>query len=119
MLYGRDTWYAPDGLMADAARANQLPATPDVTSFLHVDDAAAAAAAALDWPTGTYNICDDEPAPGSAWVPAFCRAVDAPAPPAAAAPGTPRAPWARGADNHRARTQRGWKPRFPTWRAGF
>jgi nucleoside-diphosphate-sugar epimerase len=117
MLYGPGTWYAPDGLMADAARAEQLPETADVTSFLHVDDAAAAAVAALNWPTGTYNICDDEPAAGSAWVPAFCRAVDAPAPPPA--PSTPRALWARGADNHRARTQRGWTPRFPTWRTGF
>ncbi|HEY4098719.1 MAG TPA: NAD(P)-dependent oxidoreductase [Baekduia sp.] len=118
MLYGPGTWYAPGGLMAGAARAGQLPATADVTSFVHVDDAAAAAVVALDWPTGTYNICDDEPAPGSAWVPAFCQAVDAP-PPLPPAPATPRAPWARGADNHRARTRRGWTPRFPTWRTGF
>ena len=47
MLYGPDTWYAPDGLMACRARAGELAADDDVTSFVHVDDAAAAAVEAL------------------------------------------------------------------------
>jgi nucleoside-diphosphate-sugar epimerase len=63
------------------------------------------------------NICDDEPASGRDWVPAFCHAVGAAAP-AMASPGT-REAWARGADNRRARTQLGWSPRFPSWRQGF
>lgn len=66
-LYGPDTWYTKGALMADLATTGDLPTGPDVTSFLHVDDAAAAAAAALDWPTGPVNIVDDAPAPDSEW----------------------------------------------------
>lgn len=116
MLYGPDTWYSPVGDMADRARRGELPATADVTSFVHVDDAAAAAIQALTWPSGAFNLCDDEPAAGSAWVPAFCAAVGAPPPPSASAE---RAGFARGADNSRARRTLGWTPRWPTWREGF
>lgn len=116
MLYGPDTWYSPTGDMADRARRGELPATADVTSFVHVDDAAAAAIQALTWPTGAFNVCDDEPAPGSAWVPAFCAAVGAPPPPSESAE---RSGFARGADNSRARRTLGWTPRRPTWRDGF
>jgi nucleoside-diphosphate-sugar epimerase len=116
MLYGPDTWYAPGALMADLAERGQLPATADVTSFVHVDDAAAAAVAALDWPTGPANICDDEPAAGYDWVPAFCRAVGAPPPSTSDAE---RVGWARGADNAHARHSLKWTPRWPSWRTGF
>lgn len=116
MLYGPDTWYAPDGAMAQAARKGELAATADVTSFLHVDDAASAAASALTWPTGAVNVCDDEPASGHAWVPAFCDAVDAPRP---LIDDAPRSPVARGADNAHARHSLGWTPNWPSWREGF
>ena len=115
-LYGPTTWYARDGAMAQRAAAGKLPADLDVSSFLHLDDAAAAAAAALDWPSGPVNVCDDHPAPAAAWVPAFCAAVGAPAP--AAVEGD-RHGWARGASNHYARTSLGWTPRYPSWRDGF
>ena len=114
LFYGPATWYAADAVMADRARAGELVADGNVTSFLHVDDAAAAAIAALDWPSGAVNVCDDEPAPGWDWVPAFCAAVGAPPPPHTAA----RTPGARGADNRRARAL-GWQPAVPSWRAGF
>ena len=52
LLYGPGTWYAPDALMADRARADELTADADVSSFVHVDDAASAAVAALSWPSG-------------------------------------------------------------------
>jgi len=32
------------------------------------------------WPSGPVNIVDDEPAPASAWVPRFARALGLPAP---------------------------------------
>jgi nucleoside-diphosphate-sugar epimerase len=114
LFYGPGTWYAADALMADRARSGELVADESVTSFLHIDDAAAAAVAALDWPDGAVNICDDEPAPGREWVPAFCAAVGAPPPPHAVT----RTPGARGADNNRARAL-GWRPALPSWRAGF
>jgi nucleoside-diphosphate-sugar epimerase len=111
MLYGPDTWYTKGGLMATA----QLPTGPDITSFLHIDDAAEAAMAALTWPSGPVNIVDDEPLPASAWSPAFAASVGAP-PPAPADP-TPadapaRTPWARGATKARARAL-GWVPAHP------
>jgi len=110
MFLGPGTWFAPDGARAADARAGRLPATGDVTSFVHVDDAAAATALALGWPSGPVNVCDDEPAAGTDWVPVLCAAVGAPPPPVQEG----RAPWARGADNRRAR-ELGWTPRRP-WR---
>ena len=114
LFYGPDTWYAPDGMMADRARAGELVADESITSFVHVDDAATAAVDALAWPSGPVNVCDDEPAAGRDWVPVFCAAVGAPAPQQAAS----RTAGARGADNRRAR-QLGWSPRHPSWRNGF
>ncbi len=115
-LYGPGTWYEPGALMADQARAGTLPANADISSFVHVDDAASAALAALDWPRGAINICDDEPAPGFEWVPVFCAAVGAPEP---ARAGTERTGWARGADNTLARKELGWVPSRLSWREGF
>jgi nucleoside-diphosphate-sugar epimerase len=115
LFYGPDTWFAPDGLRAADARAGRLTAEGDVTSFLHVDDAAAAAVAALEWPSGAVNVCDDEPASARDWMPAFCDSVGAPPPPVSDAP---RRAWARGADNRRARGL-GWAPAHPSWRTGF
>lgn len=116
LLYGPGTWYAPDGARTAAARAGSIPADDDVTSFVHVDDAAAAAVDALTWPSGVVNVCDDEPAAGREWVPAFCRAVGADPPPAGTAP---RAGWARGASNRHLREDLAWTPRHPSWRTGL
>jgi nucleoside-diphosphate-sugar epimerase len=101
--------------MAELARTGHLPAGPGVTSFVHVDDAAAAAVSAVTWPSGIVNVCDDDPATGHEWVPIFCAAVGAPAPTT-----TEESPdWARGADNRYVRTQLNWMPRWTTWREGF
>jgi nucleoside-diphosphate-sugar epimerase len=115
-LYGPDTWYAPGGAFGQQAREGKLTATADIASFVHVDDAAAAAIAALHWPTGTVNVCDDEPAAGLDWVPAFCAGVGAPPPPASDAP---RSATARGADNTLARATLAWVPHWTSWRTGF
>ncbi|WP_371404835.1 NAD(P)-dependent oxidoreductase [Kribbella sp. NBC_00662] len=133
MLYGPDTWYTKGGLMADLAAAGRLPANADITSFLHIDDTAPAARAALTWPSGPVNIVDNDPAPASSWLPVFTQAIGAPTTPdartltpgeAAAAAGATetagarRAPWARGATNALARSL-GWSPARPSWRTGF
>ncbi|ONI75097.1 dTDP-glucose 4,6-dehydratase [Actinosynnema sp. ALI-1.44] len=116
LFYGPETWYAPGALMANLAAKGELPASADVTSFVHVDDAAEAAVSALEWPTGAVNVCDDDPASGYDWTPAFCRAVGAPEP---ARSDAPRAGWARGADNRYARQELGWTPQRKSWRDGF
>ncbi|MEU7590368.1 hypothetical protein AB0A95_29255 [Micromonospora sp. NPDC049230] len=115
-LYGPGTWYARDGLMAQFAAAGRVPADADVSSLLHIDDAVAAAVAALRWPTGAVNVCDDEPSAASEWVPAFCAAAQVPAP---ASTVGERHGWARGASSQFARTDRGWVPAYPSWRDGF
>ncbi|MGN6697823.1 MAG: NAD-dependent epimerase/dehydratase family protein [Thermomicrobiales bacterium] len=115
LLYGPGTWYAPDGEIADQVRRGALVANASVSSFVHVEDAAGAALAALDWPAGAVNIVDDEPAPATVWLPVYAAALGAPAPPTAT--GQDRA--ARGASNAKARHELGWQPRYPTWRIGF
>jgi len=114
VLYGPDTWYAPEGRMADAARQGKLACDLDLTSFVHVDDAAAAAVQALTWPTGAVNIVDDEPARGRDWAPVFCSAIGEPEPSFT----EQSHDWARGASNMTAR-HLGWVPEHPTWRDRF
>ncbi|GAA0948942.1 NAD(P)-dependent oxidoreductase [Kribbella koreensis] len=116
LFYGPGTWYTKGALMDDAVRIGKLLPNADVTSFVHIEDAASAAVQALEWPTGPVNVVDDEPAAGSVWVPAFARSVGAPEP---APVESERTPWARGADNHYARKHLKWTPRYPSWRAGF
>ncbi|QLY28657.1 NAD(P)H-binding protein [Nocardia huaxiensis] len=89
---------------ADAVRLNIFDA----------EDVAGSTVAALEWPSGTVNIVDDEPAPGREWVPVLAAAVGAPAP----APVPGRAAWERGAANTLARGL-GWQPKYPSWRTGF
>ncbi|WP_040812512.1 NAD-dependent epimerase/dehydratase family protein [Nocardia concava] len=123
-LYGPGTWYRRGGVAEAVLHGDStdpaakflggLPPNDAVTSFIHVTDAARAAVAALEWPTGTVNIVDDEPTPAREWVPVLAAALDAPAP----TPATGRAPWERGATNTLARSL-GWEPHFPTWRTGF
>ncbi|MBT2225304.1 NAD(P)-dependent oxidoreductase [Nonomuraea sp. NEAU-A123] len=124
MFYGPGTWYSPDGLAAARLRGEpaagfpgKLVANDAVTSFLHVADAARAAVAALDWPSGPVNVVDDEPAPAFEWLPVLAKAVGAPVPGPDGRAG--RAGWERGADNGLARATLGWRPVHPTWRTGF
>ncbi|MEU3744540.1 MULTISPECIES: NAD-dependent epimerase/dehydratase family protein [Streptomyces] len=121
ILYGPGTWYAPDGAVAAALAGDpearflgSTAADASVSSFVHVADAADAAVRALAWPSGAYNVVDDEPAAGHDWLPVLAEVLGVPAP--ARAEG--RTPWARGAVNARARAL-GWTPARPSWRTGF
>ena len=121
-FYGPGTWYTPGGpgeqwLRQEGGTPSVLGAlTADdaVSSFVHVEDAAGAAAAALAWPSGAVNIVDDEPAPARDWLLVLADAFGAPGPPVSAG----RAGWQRGASNTRARAL-GWTPLYPSWRTGF
>jgi nucleoside-diphosphate-sugar epimerase len=116
MPYGPGTWYAPGGRMANAVAADLVPATPAITSFVHVDDVVAATVQALDWPDGAYHVVDDEPAPATEWLPVYAAGLGAPAPTVADLP--QGAPLGRGASNAKARAA-GWTPLHATWREGF
>lgn len=122
-LYGPGTWYANDGRLATVARAGNLAATARVSSFVHVEDAAAAVVDAIGWPAGVYNIVDDEPADAADWIPLFAAAVGASAsdgatPTGATPTGLADLPAGRAISNAKARAM-GWRPRYPSWRTGF
>jgi len=114
VFYGPGTWYARDGRTTEQIRRGEIDATDAVTSFIHVADAAQAVLQALDWPSGVVNIVDDEPAPGTEWVPLYASLVGAPPPPVKHT----AKPWERGESNAKAKTL-GWRPRYATWREGF
>jgi nucleoside-diphosphate-sugar epimerase len=121
-FYGAGTWYSPGGLADHQLRQDggtsavlgPLTADDAVSSFVHVQDAARAAVAALAWPSGAINIVDDEPAPSRDWLPVLADVFGVPVPPAI----TGRAGWQRGASNAHARAL-GWTPLYPSWRTGF
>jgi nucleoside-diphosphate-sugar epimerase len=115
-LYGPETWYAPGGAIAGQLLRGEFVATDDVTSFVHVDDAAQAAVLALEWPKGTFNIVDDEPAPATEWVPWLATMIGAPPPRTTTSASTTRR---RGVSNAKARREVEWRPIHPSWRDAF
>ncbi len=131
-FYGPGTAYAADGYTTGEVRKRRFPVVgpgSGTFSFIHIEDAAAATACAVErGARGIYNVVDDEPAPLSAWVPAFAEAVGARRPfrvPAwlarlvAGAAVTEMALTVRGAANAKAKAELGWEPSIPTWREGF
>jgi nucleoside-diphosphate-sugar epimerase len=131
LRYGNFYGAANDGLI-EPVRKRQFPIAGDgggVSSFIHLDDAAAATVLALehDGPA-IYNIVDDEPAPVREWLPVLASAVGAKPPrhvPVwlarlfAGELGVVMGTEARGASNAKAKRELGWTPRHPSWRQGF
>lgn len=116
MFYGPGTWYAPGARIAQAVAAGAVPATPAITSFVHVDDVIPATVQAIDWPDGTYHVVDDEPAPATEWLPVYAAGLGAPAPATAPLPeGTPAG---RPVSNAKAKAA-GMTLIHPSWREGF
>jgi nucleoside-diphosphate-sugar epimerase len=131
LRYGAFYGAANDGLI-EPVRKRQYPIVGDgggITSWIHLEDAAAATVLALeqDGPA-IYNIVDDEPAPVREWLPVMAEALGAKPPrhfpvwlarlfagEAAVVMGTE----ARGASNAKAKRELGWTPRYPSWRRGF
>jgi nucleoside-diphosphate-sugar epimerase len=131
LRYGVFYGAANDGLI-EPVRKRQYPIVGDgggYTSWIHLDDAAAATVLALehDGPA-IYNIVDDEPAPVREWLPVFAEALRAKPPrrvpawlarlmagEAAVVMGTT----ARGASNAKAKRELGWTLRYPSWREAF
>jgi 2-alkyl-3-oxoalkanoate reductase len=126
-FYGPGTWYTREGDMGDQVRRQQVPIIGEgqgVYSFVHIDDAAGATAAALECPPGVYNIVDGNPSPQHLWLTAFARAAGAPPPPrvsreeALRASGPDAVYYAtrlRGASNEKARRELEFRPRPLEW----
>jgi nucleoside-diphosphate-sugar epimerase len=121
-----------DPAMVEQIRHRRVPligAAEGWWSFLHVEDAAAAAAtAAVQGPPGIYNIVDDEPAPVREWLPALAAALGAKAPyrvpkwlalPLAGRVIVTMMTAARAGSNAKAKRVLGWQPSYPSWRQGF
>jgi 2-alkyl-3-oxoalkanoate reductase len=129
---GTSVALAPEGEQVEAIRKRRFPVVgggAGVWSFVQIEDAAAATAAAVErGAPGIYNVVDDDPAPVSEWLPALAAVVGA-RPPRR----VPR--WlgrllageaavvmmteSRGASNAKAKRELGWQPRYASWRDGF
>ncbi|AZM48154.1 dehydrogenase [Streptomyces sp. WAC 06738] len=131
-FYGPGTTIYPGGEQAEMVRKRLLPLVgrgEGVISLIHIDDAAAATAAAVERGTpGIYNITDDDPAAQKEWLPRLAAAMGARPPRrlpvwlARLAAGkwvTTVMTEGRGAANDKAKRELGWQPGHPTWREGF
>jgi 2-alkyl-3-oxoalkanoate reductase len=131
LRYGGFYGAANDGLLAPV-RKRQFPIVGNgggVSSFIHLDDAAAATVLALEHGgAGVYNIVDDEPAPVREWLPVLASTLGAKPPrqfprwvarlvagEGAVMMGTE----SRGASNAKAKRDLGWSLHYPSWRQGF
>jgi len=126
-FYGPSTWFNADGDIGDQVRRRQVPVIGEgqgVWNWVHVEDAAAATAAALDRAPGAYNLVDNDPIPQHRWLPAFASAVGAPPPPriseaeASATLGPDTVYYAtrlRGAANGKAKRELNFRPRPLEW----
>jgi nucleoside-diphosphate-sugar epimerase len=131
LRYGAFYGAANDGLI-EPVRKRLYPIVGDgggFTSWIHLDDAAAATVLALEHDApAIYNVVDDEPAPAREWLPVLARALGAKPPrrfptwlarlvggEAAVVMGTE----GRGASNAKAKRELGWTPRYASWRTGF
>jgi nucleoside-diphosphate-sugar epimerase len=131
LRYGNFYGASNDGLI-EPVRKRQFPIVGNgggVSSFIHLDDAAAATVLAVEHDqAGIYNIVDDEPAPVREWLPVLASVLGAKPPrhvprwlarlvagEGAVMMGTE----SRGASNAKAKRELGWTPRYPSWRQGF
>jgi nucleoside-diphosphate-sugar epimerase len=131
LRYGGFYGAANDGML-EPVRKRQFPIVGDgggVTSFVHLDDAAAATVLAVErGGHGVYNVVDDEPAPVREWLPVLADVLGAKRPfrvprwlarlvagEAVVMLGTE----SRGASNAKAKRELGWELRYPSWRQGF
>ena len=123
---------APDAQMAAPIRKRRLPIVGDgggVWSYVHVEDAAAATAVAVErGEPGVYYVVDDDPAPVREWLPVLASALDAKPPRrvprwlarlAGGEAATAMMTETRGASNEKAKREFGWQPRYASWRQGF
>jgi 2-alkyl-3-oxoalkanoate reductase len=123
---------ASDAQMAAPIRKRRFPVVGGgggVWSLVHIEDAAAATAVAVErGQPGIYNVVDDDPAPVREWLPVLASALGAKPPRrvprwlgrlAAGEVATVMMTEVRGASNAKAKRELGWQLRYPSWRQGF
>ena len=134
-FYGPGTHYAADGAIGQMVRKRMFPIMgkgTGISSFIHVDDAAAATVAALHAGAtglrGIFNVVDDDPAPMHEWLPMYADALGAKPPRhvpvwlgrlTAGALLVHFATTLSGASNARIKSATDWKPTYASWRDGF
>jgi len=130
-FYGPGTSLGEGGATVAQIRAREFPIVgkgAGVWSFVHVEDAASAAVAALErGAPGIYNVADDEPAAVAEWLPYLAEVLGAKAPRRvpewvarlAAGANVMAVTRARGISNAKAKRELGWTPVWASWREGF
>jgi nucleoside-diphosphate-sugar epimerase len=131
LRYGNFYGGANDALI-NPVRKRQFPIVGDgggISSFIHLEDAAAATVLALNYDgSGVFNIVDDDPAPVREWLPVLAEALSANTPRTvpvwlarliAGEAGVMMGTDARGASNAKAKRELGLNLRYPSWRQGF
>jgi nucleoside-diphosphate-sugar epimerase len=130
-FYGPGTAYGPDGEQIQLIKKRRMPIIGGGKGhfpFIHIEDAAAAtAAAAYRGAPGVYNVVDDEPAAGREWIPYVADLVGARRPMRiptfvariAAGRLATMATGLQPVSNAKAKRELGWEPRYASWRDGF
>lgn len=130
-FYGPGTYFAPGGLYATLLKRRMMPLPGQANgmfNMVHIDDAAAATVAALEGPTGIFNVTDDAPAPAAEVLPFTAHLMGAKRP-----RHLPESIVRLGAgkfmtyllcdqpavSSQRARAELGWTPANPDWRQGL
>jgi nucleoside-diphosphate-sugar epimerase len=122
----------PDAVLAGPVRRRRFPIVgkgDGITSYVHIDDAAAATVIAVErGGPGVYNVVDDEPAAQREWLPVLADALGAKPPRhmprwlvrlLAGEMATAMMTEAKGSSNLKAKRELGWELRYPSWRQGF
>ncbi|HEX5893996.1 MAG TPA: NAD(P)-dependent oxidoreductase [Solirubrobacterales bacterium] len=122
----------PDGEQVEMLRKRRFPIIGEgggIWSLVHIHDAAAATAAALErGGTGVYNVADDEPAPVGDILTDLAQVIGSKPPRRiprwlgrliAGEAMTTLMTDVRGAANEKAKRELGWELRYPSWRLGF
>jgi nucleoside-diphosphate-sugar epimerase len=131
-FYGPGTGIDIGGDIVEQVRKRQFPIVGNgagLWAFVHMDDAAAAAIAAIEnGQPGVYNVADDEAAPVRKWLPDLAAVIGAKPPRhvpvwlgriAAGEVGVSMMTQIRGISSAKAKAGLGWAPRYPTYREGF
>ena len=133
-FYGPGTSLAvdPPGELIQMIAKRRVPIIGDgggIWSLVHIEDAAAATAAAVErGGPGVYNVVDDDPVRVGELMPEIARLIGAKSPRhlprwvgrlAGGEAGVLMMTEVRGATNDKAKRELGWEPRYPSWRLGF